>query len=526
MAIKISKEEFEKKFGQGMPVAQPQAPQPSGGVNLGISDAFHGGIDQIKQGASQITSGQGNPIVSGVEGALKVGAGAVGAAFSPLAPLFKPVEMGINAVANQVGNIPAVQKFAMSPAGQTTSRVAEDLTNAGAVAGGLLGTEGALKGAGKVAKATGEAVKPAVAGTGRILKSAGEGSYGITVNPSEGTMRAMQSYKENAGTLMDRIKNNVSGETKGKPITEANTAARKGLMGTEQEIGVQAGRHMQDIWKNKIEPTLNATKGKLDMKKFFDVVQNEIKTTVPELSRRNDLMEGLDALRSQYGKVGKVGLRKLQDYKSGWAQTLPESSFKGKPIAGALKEVKKIASDKAREFIHDNIPEGSKQDYIDYGNLKSIREAGIKSGVGDLAKKSISKGAWQFIMDKAVTPAATVLGRILYKTGEGLEFIGDDGAKTVGDIVGNEMPNKQGGFVNFNAIAKSMDNFDKDKILAFVDSVNQGKTPSKEVMAQAQKVAEAMGLDSKFGSNAAMAKEFTKILDMERENTKKSLKAP
>jgi hypothetical protein len=43
-------------------------------------------------------------------------------------------------------------------------------------------------------------------------------------------------------------------------------------------------------------------------------------------------------------------------------------------------------------------------------------------------------------MDKAVTPVATVVGKILYKTGEGLEFIGESGAKKVGDIVGEVKP--------------------------------------------------------------------------------------
>jgi hypothetical protein len=38
-------------------------------------------------------------------------------------------------------------------------------------------------------------------------------------------------------------------------------------------------------------------------------------------------------------------------------------------------------------------------------------------------------------MDKAVTPVATVAGKILYKTGSGLEFLGDKGAKKVGDII-------------------------------------------------------------------------------------------
>lgn len=521
MAIKITREEFKQKFGQGAPMS---APQPQGGMNLGISDAFHGGIDQAKAGFSQAQNAS-NPLQL-LEGGSKLAAGGINAAFSPLAPIFKPVEMGVNYAADKISNSPSVQKFAMSPAGQTTSRITEDIGNVNTIAQGVIGLEGGAKSAAKVGGAVIDSAKPAIAGTGRILKAGGESSYGLTTPPSESTARAMQTYKESTPNLVSRIKNTVSGETKGKPITEANTAARYGLMGTEQEIGVQAGRYMKDVWKNKVEPALTGTKGTLDMKKFFDVVQNEIKTSTAELSRRNDLNEGLDALRSQYNKVGKVSLRKLQDYKEGWAKTLPESSFKGKPIAGALKEVKQLASNKAREFIYDNAPEGIKQDYIDYGNLKSIREAGIKSGVGDLAKKSISRSAWQFVMDKAVTPVATVLGKILYKTGEGLEFIGEEGAKNVGDIVGHDkgIPNKQGGFVNFGEISKSVDNTDKNIMMSFVDAVNSGKTPSKEIMLQAQKIADTMGLESNMGSNLSIAKEFNKILDMERQNTKETLK--
>jgi hypothetical protein len=436
MAIKMTREEYQKIYGATPSVSTPKQ---QGGVNLGISDAFKGGISQAKEGYQQAKQAT-NPLQL-LEGGTKLAAGAFGAAFSPLAPVNKPIEMGVNYAADRISDIPAVQNFAGSKAGEITSRLAEDVGNVAGVAGGVAGGMTLKPAVKTVATNVAKSAKPAIAGTGRVLKATGEGSYGVTTTLGEGTARAMQTYKESTPNLATRIKNTVSGETKGKPITEANTAARYGLMGTEQEIGVQAGRYMQQTWKDIVQPALKQSKGTLDMRKFFDAVEQKIRKDTPELTRRNDLLQGVEAMRSEYGKVNKVKLEKLNEYKSGWASTLPEATWKGKPIAAALKEVKKVASDISRDFIHKNISPEARQGFIDYGNLKSIREAGIKSGVGDLAKKSISRGAWQFVMDKAVTPVATALGKILYRTGEGLEFIGESGAKTVGDIVGNSKEN-------------------------------------------------------------------------------------
>ncbi len=461
----MTREEYQRIYGQSPVVSgakpSPKPTTPTSGVNLGIKDAFKGGVSQAKEGYSQAKNAS-NPVQL-IEGGAKAAAGGINAAFSPLAPIFKPVEKAVNYAADKISDSPAVQKFAQSKAGQTTSRVAEDVANVNAIVGGVAGAKPLARGAVAAAAVPARAVKPAIAGTGRALKATGEGSYGISVTTGEGTSRALQTYKESSPTLASRIKNTISGDTKNKPVTEANTAARYGLMGTEQEIGVQAGRYMKNIWNNDVQPALKQSKGSLDMKKFFDAVSKKIIKDTPELSRRADLIEGLNALKDQYKSVSKVKLEKLQEYKEGWTKTLPESSFKGKPIAGSLKEVKKVASDIARDFIGKNIPEKAKQGYIDYGNLKSIREAGIKSGLTDPAKRGVSLSAWQFIMDKAVTPVTTTAGKILYRTGEGLEFIGESGAKKVGDIIG-EVPNKQGGFVDFDAISKDINNYDPNPV--------------------------------------------------------------
>lgn len=86
------------------------------------------------------------------------------------------------------------------------------------------------------------------------------------------------------------------------------------------------------------------------------------------------------------------------------------------------------------------------------------------------------------------------------------------------------LKNKQGGFIDFNEIAKMIDNVDKDRMIAFIEAVNAGKTPAKDVAFRAQKIADAMGLESRFGTNKALAKDFNAILDAERAIVKKKLK--
>lgn len=107
-----------------------------------VTDTFKGGINQVVEGVMQGANAQ-NPLQL-FEGSLKMGAGAIGAAFSPLAPVFAPVGEVINALGNKISDIPGVQRFADSPAGETASRVAEDTANLAAIAGIVAGSETAM----------------------------------------------------------------------------------------------------------------------------------------------------------------------------------------------------------------------------------------------------------------------------------------------------------------------------------------------------------------------------------------------
>lgn len=401
----------------------------------GISRAFKGGIERVKEGYKEA---QDPNLFKAIAGGTKIAGGLIQSATSPLAPIVEPtIGRGISAVSSKIADIPGVQKFAQTGAGKTTARAAEFAGDISAIGGTVAGGLAAPKLGGVVSKT----VAPVTRGAGRTLKSLGESAYDITVVPSEATAKSVLAYNAKQPSLTARIKNIVTGEEPtGRPTTEANTAARMGLMGTEYELGVQAKQAGNRLWQQEIQPKLDKVKGSVNMKSFVDQLKKDIVKDTPELNRRTALLEAADAFSESYKNVGKINLSKLQQYKEGWAEFIPEATYKGKPIGSALREVQNLAAEKARQVIYQYVGEKGRQAYIDYGNLQSIIKAGVKSTVGDPASKSITRNVWQFVMDKAVTPVVTTAGRVLYRTGEGLEFVGQKGAKTVGEVLGEKIP--------------------------------------------------------------------------------------
>jgi len=278
-------------------------------------------------------------------------------------------------------------------------------------------------------------IKPIINKTGELLKTAGESAYGVSVPMQESTKIALQTYEANQPSFLGRVKNFISGENVGtKPITESKTAAKYGIAGTEWQLGVQAKKISNDVWDNVLKPKLSTATDKIDMKKYFSDLRQEIIKKTPELGRRQDLLEALDAFQEPYKKVGSISPLKLQQYKEGWAKFVPEKTYKGKPIGSAFKDVQNMATNKARNTIYNVVGTDGKEAYFDYGNLKAIQEAGLKS-IDQLRSKGFTRQIWEAVLDKAVTPITTFGGKVLYRTGQGLEMYGKSGAKTIGDII-------------------------------------------------------------------------------------------
>jgi hypothetical protein len=113
-------------------------------VSNPIVNQIKSGVSQIKEGASTIGSGKASPLQGG-EAGLAIESGIASIISSPLAPLFSPVSKVINKIADKVSDISSVQKFAESKVGQVTARVAQDLSNAGNVAGTITGIDKVVK---------------------------------------------------------------------------------------------------------------------------------------------------------------------------------------------------------------------------------------------------------------------------------------------------------------------------------------------------------------------------------------------
>lgn len=271
----------------------------------------------------------------------------------------------------------------------------------------------------------------------KLLKFLGAKTTGIGMESSEATKRAVQSYQANQPTLFERVSNLVTGKkipVSMKPITEAETVANKLMPGTEWRLGVNAKRVQGKLWDETIKPALRSTKDRVDMKSFFKELAADVVKENPDLSRRNTLLNALEALKGDFNKVSKVGFEKLQDYKAGWAKFVPERAYKGQPIAGALNEIRNMAAGKARDLIYKKLGPEVQRAYIDYSNLSNIVEEGIK-GSKSIDKSSFSRAIWDNMMDKAVTPVTSSLGKVLYKTGQGLELVGEQGMKTVREVL-------------------------------------------------------------------------------------------
>lgn len=406
------------------------------------SGALSGAINEANTAKTPVDAlkGVANTAAEETRVGLRTAGAVAGATFAPITEI-PAIKNFVGAVASQILKIPGVEHIVQnaSQLAEQNPTLAKDIQNIVDIV--------SLAGAGKVDKAdiaknaetivnkTSEVGKNVASTTGKALKSAGEASYGITVPPQESTARALLNYDAQQPNLFGRIKNFLTNNEIGdKPITESNTAARKGLIGTEYQIGVQSKKISNSLFKDVIEPKLSSPENSLNMKDFLKKIESNILNET-EGVRQDQLLKAYDVFSKPYKNLGDITGLQLQKFKEDWAKFLPEATYKGKPIASALKEIQDIAASEARPILYKFVGNEGKQAYIDYGNLQSIIDAGIKSTTGDLAKKSLGRDIWQTVMNKAVTPVVTTAGKVLYRTGEGLEFIGKKGAKKVSDII-------------------------------------------------------------------------------------------
>ncbi len=347
-----------------------------------------------------------------------------------------------------------------------TLKASEGVTNlaskvAGGAAAGYLGdtaynasTNAENQATPGVGTAIGAAL-PVIAPVGRLVKKAGEKLVDLAIPMSAREAQVLQNYQA-INTFIERI-SNILTDTSKTPRTTSKTAidtkagqTLPGLFGTKAQIGVQANRAASTLWKDAIEPRLQSSNSVLNIKDFFKNIEDELIKSTPELTRQKSLLEALDAVKTDYKDIINVTMPKLQKLKEGWAEFVPQKFYKGEDVSGALQQVRALLSSKARSTIYDSLGEGSRQAYIDYGNLVNLKKLGQSAMTGSKLKG----GAGSFVQEiysQAVTPIATIAGQVLYRTGKGIEFIGKAGEKTLGGIL-----NADNGVYDVNGYVKDI----------------------------------------------------------------------
>ncbi len=359
---------------------------------------FKSGIDQIKQGASDISNG-GTP-VQGLEAGLNIESGIASLATSPLAPLFRPVGAAINYTADKIGSIPAVQKFADSSAGQTTARVAGDLANAGNIAGTILGADQVVKVAPQLPSMASNVVstigdkmsaitnKIFPASEGKI-NSAIVTSYNKAVRPTiagKGTPQMLDAYNKNVSSGIRSIANNKdalsfetdSGTEVGRfPQTRAELA--DSVAQTKQAIFSQYDALAKQTGEKGVQIPLEPAGGALE-----DVVKNEaLKITNPEaIKYAQNLQERFQNPDGTYKAVTpEITQQVITNYNSSlkafYRNPTYDSASRAAIDAGVVNELRK-ALDEAINNATGKDYQGLKNQY---GALSAIEKDVAKAAI-------------------------------------------------------------------------------------------------------------------------------------------------
>ena len=121
-----------------------------------------------------------------------------------------------------------------------------------------------------------------------------------------------------------------------------------------------------------------------------------------------------------------------------------EKAYKGEDITSTVNDVRNTLAGMARQDIYNVVPSNVKQAYIDYGNLHAINALADKATSGGVVKAGGTGTTLKNIFQMGAIPVGTVGGQTIYTVGQGIEFLGPQGAKTVAALLGMGGPSQAG----------------------------------------------------------------------------------
>jgi hypothetical protein len=269
---------------------------------------------------------------------------------------------------------------------------------------------------------------------GRATAGTGAAIYKTAITPT--VQEAERILASKAKTpFLTRVSDVLSGAPKQeKNILRSDTALEKGLIGRETEIGVQAKRANEALWKDKIAPAVKESKARVSKESMFSLAEKRV-SKILEPGKKKAYEEALEALREDYKDVVDFSLEDAQQIKRELDQFTPEKIFKGKNVANEAAVLRNDLADAIRQQTYDALEDVNiKKDYLDWANLKELEKIGVKA-ISEGGKKGGFGGFWTSLYDAGTTPVKTIGGQVLYRVGNKLEFIGKKGIKKFGDYL-------------------------------------------------------------------------------------------
>lgn len=260
------------------------------------------------------------------------------------------------------------------------------------------------------------------------IKSAGRTIYESAFTPNVKEAENILAYEASQPSMFSSLfgAGAIKGNPAFKPITTAETSLRAGIAGTEKQVGVQAKRVADTLYKKEIAPAVSGIKGTITKEELFAPAEERIANMV-DPSKKAAYQNALDSLKEDYANIAHFSFKDAQALKSELAQFTPAKVFRGQDVANETRMIQADMANLIRQKTYEALKDlNIKQKYLDYGNLQELQKVGVKA-ISEGGLKGGFGGFWSTVYDKAMTPVKTIGGKVLYKIGDKLQVTAPKG---------------------------------------------------------------------------------------------------
>lgn len=260
------------------------------------------------------------------------------------------------------------------------------------------------------------------------IKSLGENIYSRAFTPNVAEAEKILAYEATKPSIASKIygAGALEGNPAFKPITVSDTALRRGIAGSETQIGVQAKQVADTMWKKEIAPAVGSIKGTITKDELFSPLRERI-NNITDPSMKKAYQDAYESLVEDYAKTDSFTFKEAQKLKSEIAQFTPAKIFRGQDVANELRMLKADIADTIRQKTYNALKDVNiRQKYIDYGNLQELQKVGVKA-ISEAGTKGGFGGFWTTVYDTLMTPVKTVGGKTIYNIGDKLQVTAPKG---------------------------------------------------------------------------------------------------